>query len=225
MNLNSGSRIILRGPSSRFDPYLILPLMVGMLFWSLSYSVKNACATDTGPSPQATHGFSIGESESNLSASPTPEPSLFPPRSPAIPTATPLLSPTVTPRESKSLLKQYGKALDNEMAALKHRQKAEMKELKAAHKAQLAEWEAKERQARHKFFADHKTGPERRAYIQDYAHRRDILLKLQSDDEDQRAHEQSVRLNALQSEQSQKLKEFQEYISHNERPPAQLWPN
>jgi hypothetical protein len=111
------------------------------------------------------------------------------------------------------------------MAALKHRQKAELSEMKAAHKAQLNEWESKEREARHKYFAAHKSGPDRRNYIQDYERRREILLKIQSDDEDKRSHDQSVRLDALKSEQAERLKEFQDYLSRGERPPANFWPN
>ncbi len=162
------------------------------------------------------------------SISPTPsasEPALFPPRSPAIPTTTPTVSATVTPAEAKTLLRQFTKAQDNEVAALKHRQKAELKEMKAAHKAQLSEWESKEREARHKFFADHKSGPERRTYVQDFTRRREILLKIQSDDEDRRSKDQSVRLDALKSDQAQRLKDFQADLSRGERPPAQLWPN
>jgi len=173
------------------------------------------------PSPTASRGLTIGE--------PTQAPAangqkLFPPRSPAVPTQTPSISPHVTPAEAKSLLRQYGKAQDNEMAALKHRQKAELKELKAAHKAQLGEWEAKERDARHKYFAEHKSGPDRRTYVQDYTRRREILLKIQSDDEDRRSQEQSVRLDSLKSDQSQRLKEFQDDLNQGVRPPVTLWP-
>lgn len=160
------------------------------------------------------------------SPSPSPTaPTLFPPRSPAIPTSTPTVSPSVTPSESKTLLKQFSKAQDNEMAALKHRQKSELKEMKAAHKAQLNDWENKEKDARHKFFATHKSGPDRRNYIQDYSRRRDILLQIQSDEEDRRSHDQSVRQDSLKSDQAQRLKDFQSYLDRGLRPPAQLWPN
>lgn len=168
------------------------------------------------------------EVSSTPSPSPSPSPSvptLFPPRSPAIPTSTPTVSPSVTPSESKTLLKQFSKAQDNEMSALKHRQKSELKELKAAHRAQLNEWEAKEKDARHKYFADHKSGPDRRAYIQDYTHRREILLKIQSDDEDRRNQEQSARQDSLKNDHAQRLKDFQSYLDRGQRPPAQLWPN
>jgi acyl-CoA synthetase (NDP forming) len=122
-------------------------------------------------------------------------------------------------------LKQFNKAQDNEMAALKHRHKSEMKELRAAHKAQLNEWESKERQARHQFFANNKGGPERRTYVQDYLRRREVLLKIQSDDEDRRSQEQSVRVDSLKNDQSQRLKEFQDFLNRGERPPARLWSN
>jgi hypothetical protein len=186
--------------------------VVGVL--GLSYGLTNVHGASPSPSV-------IPSDEPSSAVSPV----LFPPRSPAIPTHTPTVSPSVTPSEAKTLLRQYNKAQDNEMAALKHRHKSEMKELRAAHKAQLNEWEAKERQARHKYFADHKSGPDRRAYVQDYLHRREVLLKIQSDDEDRRTQEQSVRLDSLKNDQAQRLKEFQDFLSRGDRPPAQLWPN
>ncbi|MFL5813336.1 MAG: hypothetical protein ACJ763_07135 [Bdellovibrionia bacterium] len=184
--------------------------------FGLSYGLTSVHGASPSPAPSASPS-----GEPTASASPV----LFPPRSPAIPTHTPTVSPTVTPSEAKTLLRQYSKAQDNEMAALKHRHKSEMKELRAAHKAQLNEWEGKERQARHKFFAEHKSGPDRRGYVQDYLRRREVLLKIQSDDEDRRTQEQSVRLDSLKNDQAQRLKEFQDFLNRGERPPAQLWPS
>jgi hypothetical protein len=219
------------GSRSFFLKFSLLTMIWGF-FWSLALT-HGASVT---PTPSISQGLVIGDpGEKSPSAAPegpsnnaTHETTqTFPPRSPAIPPASPSPSPSpfLTSSEVKGLGRQFKKAQDNEYSALKHRQKMEFKELKAAHKAQLSEWESKERDARHKFFAEHKSGPERRTYIQDYTRRREVLLKIQSDEEDRRSREQSVRLDSLKSEQGERLKEFQSYLDRKERPPASLWPN
>ncbi len=136
-------------------------------------------------------------------------------------------APEVTPvseAEGKQLLYEFTRAQSQDLAGLKKRQATEWKDLKAAQKARQADWDRKERDDRHKFFADHPAGPDRRAYIQDYLNRRRIFAQILSDEASQKSRDQSVRLSAVKEDQALKLKEFKEFLSHSQRPPTALWP-
>jgi hypothetical protein len=132
--------------------------------------------------------------------------------------------PPLTPAEGKVVLKEYQRAQYSELKAVEHRQKLELKELKASHGARQKEWDRRETEARHKFFAEHTNGPDRRAYIQDFIERRKSFLQLLNDERTQRTHEQEVRYNSVKSDQNTHLREFQESLMRGERPPARLWP-
>ncbi len=131
----------------------------------------------------------------------------------------------ITPAEGKKLLHEFTRAQSSELRALEHRQKLEMRELKASQSARQKEWENKERDARHKYFEEHRRGPERRAYIKDFMERRKGLLQAMSEEKTQRAHAQEVRVKSLKEDQSARLKEFQAAIKRGERPPEKLWPS
>lgn len=146
------------------------------------------------------------------------------PSTPAI-SPTPTLVPAkLTPVEVKQLLREFQKAQASEYRAIDHRQKFELKELDASQTARRKEWERKERDARHLFFANNKKGPERRKYIQDFLERRKIFRQLLIDERAQRIHEQKVKLDGLRQDHETKLKEFKETIQNGARPPAALWP-
>lgn len=131
---------------------------------------------------------------------------------------------TISPEVAKSLLAEFQHAQSAELKALDHRNKLELKELKASQSARQKEWERHEKEERHKFFADHPRGPDRRAYIKDFLDRRRAFLQSLSDESKQRIQEQDVRLASLRSDQSEHLKEFKSSLAHNQRPPARLWP-
>ena len=133
--------------------------------------------------------------------------------------------PPLPPAAAKQMLTEFQRAQNSELKALEHRNKMELKELKAAHAARQKEWEHKEKELRHKFFAEHANGPDRRAYIQDFLGRHKIFLQLLNDERTQHAHEQEVRYNSLREDQVSRLKEFQEMLNRGERPPTRLWPS
>jgi hypothetical protein len=139
--------------------------------------------------------------------------------------ATPAASEPLTPAQAKSLLPEFQKAQAWELKALEHRNKLELKELKASQSARQKDWNKREREARHKYFAEHTRGPERRAYIRDFMDRQRAFRQLLADELKQRTQEQDARMSALKSDQSQRLKEFKDALGRNERPAARLWPS
>ena len=130
----------------------------------------------------------------------------------------------ITAADSKLLLKEFQKAQSTELKALEHRHKLELKELKAASSLRQKEWEKREEEARHKFFAEHTRGPDRRGYIKDFMERRKVFQQLLKDEGVNRAHEQDVRLKAMKQDQASRLKEFQTALGRGERPSQSLWP-
>lgn len=130
----------------------------------------------------------------------------------------------ISPEVGKNMLTEFVRAQSSELKALDHRNKIETKELKISQAARQKEWEKHEEDARHRFFAAHTRGPERRAYIRDFLDRHRALIQSLSDDRNQRAHEQDIRYAALREDQQARLKEFKASLGRGERPQARLWP-
>ncbi len=135
------------------------------------------------------------------------------------PTSTPL-----TPAAIKLLGKEFARAQENELKAMDHQNKSAVRELKASQSARQKEWQHREQEARHKFFAEHPKGAERRDYVHDFVERRKVFLQMLADEASQRAHEQEVRYQSLKEDQAARLKEFQEAIKKGEKPQEKLWP-
>lgn len=133
--------------------------------------------------------------------------------------------PQVLPlNEAKVLLKEFQRAQKTEIKALEHQQKFELSELRASQKVRQREWEAQEREARHRFFSVHLQGVDRRAYIKSFLERRQALNQILADERAQRAHDFEVRKKALKDDQQAKMKEFQSLLSQGQKPPTRLWP-
>ncbi len=188
---------------------LILAVLLSLSFSGLSHA-SPAPVTSPSTSPSAS------PSATSPSAVPTPVVSFGPSPSPR-----PLL---ISPAEASKILKEFTRALRSEAKALAHRQKFDLKELKASQAARLREWESSERKARHRFFAENKVPAERRVYVRDFVARRKALLQMMKDERKARERERDSRLSALKQDQASRLKEFQSYLSRGERPPEQLWP-
>lgn len=150
-----------------------------------------------------------------------PSPSPLPSSSPA-PIA--LLPVKLSPVEMKRLMQEFKKAQRSEFAAAEHRNRFDTKELWASQKARQKEWEIRERDARHKYFSDHKKGNERREYIKDFIERRKNFLKMLAEERNLRHNEQTVHLKAIKDDQDSKTKEFKNILDRQERPDAKLWP-
>ena len=137
---------------------------------------------------------------------------------------TPLPSDAVTAAQAKPLKDEFQKALTNEARALDHRQKTELKELKASHAARQKEWENKEKETRHAFFKQHTNWSERRTYIRDFLDRRKAFRNFLADELSQRTRDQEARRTALAVEQKGRLEEFQADLNRGMRPSQRLWP-
>ena len=125
--------------------------------------------------------------------------------------------------DAKQLLKEFRKSEGLQIRAMEHRHNLELKELKAAHAARQKEWYQREKDVRHKFFAEHTNGPDRRAFIKDFLERRKAFLKMISDEWSQRIRDQEVRFTSVKGDQAARLKEFQETLQRGEKPAARLW--
>jgi hypothetical protein len=166
-----------------------------------------------------THSRSAPAAQPSVAVSSAVSPSSESPS--AVPSPSPVA--TVTPDEAKSLLKEFQQAQNTEIKALEHRQKLELKELKAVHAARFKEWNTKEKDARHKFFAENR-GRARRDYIVDFTGRRATFLKMLSEELTSRVNENEVRLKSVKQDQADRLKDFQAALSKGERPEQRLWP-
>lgn len=166
----------------------------------------------------------VARSQADASGAASASASPAPVASGAPTAATGTASATVNPDQARQLLRELQKAQSTELKALAHRNSLEMREIRASQAARTREWESKERDARHKFFAEHQRGPERRAYIQDFVERHKAFDQMLADERQRRAQEQDARLKAIKADQAAKLREFQSDLKKGLRPPATLWP-
>lgn len=167
---------------------------------------------------------------------------LFPSPVPAAESAQPAVSPVpspvpsvvapveeaprkITQTEARSLLSAFKKAQATELKALEHRQKFDLKELKASHSARKKEWEAREKEARHTYFKENTKGKLRRVYVKEFIQRRKALLSIFGDERARRKNEHQVRRNAVVEEQRAKLKMFQNALDQGVEPRRDLWPS
>jgi hypothetical protein len=155
---------------------------------------------------------------------PTPQPAASPVAAGPAPSPVPPPPELLSPAIAKKLLPEFQRAQASELKALEHRHKLELKELKASQAARQKDWERQEKEARHRYFAEHTKGPDRRNYIKDFMERGRNFRQLLADERSQRTHEQDARLGSMKSDQAQRLKEFKEALGRNERPAARLWP-
>jgi len=119
---------------------------------------------------------------------------------------------------------EFTRAQKSQMKALEHRHKLEYQQLKTSHKSKIAEWEAKEKESRHRFFAEHKYGPERRDYIRDFLNRRDLLKKELADEKLQRSKDYDKEAQDLRLDQERKMQEFKKSLEAGRLPARELWP-
>ncbi len=156
-----------------------------------------------------------------LGASPLPTP--FP--SPSSLGSRLSVEPITAAVKEKTLLREFQKAQTSEVKAIEHRHKFELKELKASQALRLKDWEKKEQDARHQYFAVHNQGPERRAYIQDFIKRREAFRKSLTEEKSHHTQVQDARLTNVRQEQQKKFKEFKMALDQGKDPETHLWPH
>jgi len=79
----------------------------------------------------------------------------------------------VTDADKKKILAALKARIQKEEKDLENTEKAQRKDLVRSQNDRKKEWREKEKKARRAFFDSHGSGPERRAYIQDFVKRRD----------------------------------------------------
>ena len=126
--------------------------------------------------------------------------------------------------DGATLLKEFKRAQKSEFLSLEHRQKIEMKELKASQDHRVKEWKNIEKEKRHRYFKENLQGGKRREYMQDFFQRREGFLSLIKDERNQRLKEHEARRKAIREDQQLKAQKFKEYLDRNETPPRELWP-
>lgn len=126
--------------------------------------------------------------------------------------------------QEKRELRDFVHAQEDELLGLRRKNTADLKQVRDKHSATMKEWESSERDARHKFFAEHKAGRERRAYIQDYKQRREALIASQSQEESEHKGNHQAALESLGHEHQDKFKKFRDFLNRGELPPGSLWP-
>jgi hypothetical protein len=130
----------------------------------------------------------------------------------------------ISPEVAKGMLAEFQRAQLSELKALDHRNKLENREFSAAQATRQKEWERHEQVARHRFFAEHTRGPDRRAYIRDFLERRSAFMQSLAEERAQRSRDQASRASSLRKEQMDRLKQFREALGRGERPSLKLWP-
>lgn len=195
-------------------------LGVVLLIWvtlAISHATGPSETPPATPVPSGVASAGPGEqgSVSTVIASPSPlaSPSLA------------LAQPPLSDKERRQLLAEFRKAQAGEMAALRHRHRVELRELKSSQDARRKEWKETENNKRRQLFqTEAKKSTERRAYFSDRNARWDAFNRILTDELTRRKNEQSARLAALEEQQRSGLKEFQESLGRGERPSDRLWP-
>jgi hypothetical protein len=127
-------------------------------------------------------------------------------------------------KDQKILLNQFVSAQKTAILALDHRQRFEFKALKESQRVQAKEWEKKERELRHQFFAAHPQGAMRREYVHTFIQRRDEFYRAQSAEKKRIVQEQEQKLKAVHQEHVMKLREFNHILKQGQKPTLELWP-
>lgn len=197
-------------------------LLMGVLSVFL---VGVAEASDSKDAPVAQSSPSASESASPM---PSISPSAYP--SPDIRFLNPLLAHLPAPgtpiskKDGQALLDELVKAQRTELKALDHRHRLETQELKASQSHYLKEWDKREKEARHKFFAEHPKGAERRPYVIDFRKRGEELRKNQAIERGKKAENYDLYLKSIKKLQSENYKLFKKSLDEGKAPALDLWP-
>lgn len=126
----------------------------------------------------------------------------------------------------KAMLRlRLSRAQYSERRALEHKYRMQQKELKASIAAREAEFKKSEIEEFKKFRATSPKGDKNREYVKQMHQRKKAFRETLAEEKAQRKREQDARLSALKTEQSEKFKEFNEYLTRGETPPLSLWPS
>ena len=148
-------------------------------------------------------------------------------KSSPMPAPSPDLSPTpaipVSEAEKKSLTSEFKKLLSSEEKAFSRREKTEGKQFASNQKAKQKTWYEQEKKARHVFFDQHLSGPERRQYIQDYLKRKEAFDQSIKDEAAKNKVDWQQRREAMKRSQQDRELKVKHSLDQNLKPDEALW--
>lgn len=128
------------------------------------------------------------------------------------------------PVDSKLLTKRFQEAQTTQLKSLQSHETAQLKQLRKDQKSRQDQFDRKENEDRHKYFAEARPGTEKRAYIKSLLSRRGDFQKQLADERNQAKAESDRRIEALKLEQAGQRAKFKEQLDRGVRPDDALWP-
>ncbi len=152
-------------------------------------------------------------------------PAATPPKPPlAVAPEKPKFPETVSTTEAKSLIRELDRAQKSALMAMDHRHKLELDELDFAQKVRRQEWEAREREEKHKFFGANTDASRRKAHMEQFKQKREGFERVLKDEREMRVKEFEEKKRFLGEKHAQNRQVFETYLNEGKRPPEHLWP-
>lgn len=147
----------------------------------------------------------------------------------AAPVATPAPSASgesrvpITAADARKLFQRFQTALKLELRTRETEDAQEYRAFKTKQAQELRRWKESENDARKRFFEANLASPDRRAYMHGRGDRYKDYLAAQAQSRADLLKLQEERMRGLKSQQLVRAREFQEFLTRNEKPPAWLW--
>lgn len=125
-------------------------------------------------------------------------------------------------KEIRKIRREFTDLLDQELDRLRLDQSRKRREGEAGRRLRRREWDAQEKAARRKFFAENEHGPERRRYVKDFNDRRTAFYDSIKAEERVERSELDARWKSLKESQRTRLMSVEEFLRRSERPPSRL---
>ncbi len=141
------------------------------------------------------------------------------------PSPTPTVSAPLTEDEKKKITLEFKKALNDQKASMLHQERSSIKELVSAQNQKRKKWREDQKRQRRQFFDQHKSGPERREYVQAYLKKKEefeISIKTELE------HAKKTWAEKIQNMKNQQKtieEKFLQALSQGQRPSPEFWPS
>lgn len=129
----------------------------------------------------------------------------------------------ITAADARKLFTDFQTALRKELKAQERVNADEYKAFKVNQARELKRWKEEENRARKQFFSTHSSSAERRVYMHDRNRRYDEYVKAQAQARTDYQKLQEEKMRGFKSQQMVRVREFQDFLTRNEKPPAWLW--
>ncbi len=130
-----------------------------------------------------------------------------------LPAPVPVQVPVSVPeKERNRILKGIRQTIEKDQREFDQQEKQLRRELVRLQNERRKAWREKERKARRQYFESHSSGPERRAYVQDFVKRKDDFDYHEKVEWTEFKHKQKEARDALNSSHRRQLKEAEEAL-------------